>query len=125
MRYAFMILIVIGLIGCSEKDVEVADKVSTLTNVNKKVNKVVDTIKEKPVEKKGSIEVVESASIDDKTLVADERKVEKRIQSDVPARCNMWSDGCNVCTRNGNSKKALCTVYPACHNRMVSCLEWN
>ncbi len=119
MKYISIILIVIFFLGCSDKILEVIKK----DPIDK--TKTVERVKEKPIEV-GAIEVVESANIDDETLVADEHKVEKRIESDVPSRCQMWSDGCNVCTRiSSTSKKASCTVYPACHNRVVSCLQWN
>lgn len=115
MKYLYIMLFLIISIGCSEKYVGFTEIFST-----KRVK-----IIEKPIEV-GAVEVVESANIEDETLVADEHKVEKRVKSDVPARCNMWSDGCNVCTRDvGDSKKAFCTTYPQCKNRMVSCLEWN
>jgi hypothetical protein len=114
MKYLYIVLIVIVFINCSDKSVEV---VESLTPTPK-----VEVVKE-PVEM-GAIEVVASANVSDKTLVADERKVTKNIKSDVPSGCAMWSDGCNVCTRT-NSTKASCTTYPACHNRVVSCLQWN
>lgn len=120
MKYISIILIVIFFLGCSDKVLEIINKHPT------DKTKTVERVKEKPVEVVGAIEVVESANIDDKTLVADEHKVEKRIQSDVPARCQMWSDGCNVCTRiSSTATKASCTVYPACNNRVLSCLQWN
>jgi hypothetical protein len=114
MKYLYIVLIVIVFINCSDKSVEV---VESLTPTPK-----VEVVKE-PVEM-GAIEVVASANVSDKTLVADERKVTKNIKSDVPSGCAMWSDGCNVCTRT-NSTKASCTTYPECHNRVVSCLQWN
>ncbi len=123
MKYLYIILIGIVLVNCSDKVVEVKEVVEKPTPISSVVEVVKE--KEKPIEV-GAIEVVESANIDDATLVADEHKVEKRIESDVPSRCQMWSDGCNVCTRiSSTSKKASCTVYPACHNRVVSCLQWN
>ena len=116
MKYLYIVLIGIIFINCSDKSVEVVEK-KTL-----KVEKVEEVVNE-PV-KMGKIEVVESANVNDETLVADERKIIKRIKVDVPSRCAMWSDGCNVCTRT-NSTKASCTTYPECHNRVVSCLQWN
>jgi hypothetical protein len=74
-------------------------------------------IKKKPIVKEKPIIVEEQ-------VVAEEPKVTKNIKSDIPKRCAMWSDGCNVCNRI-NNKKASCTTYPACHNRLVSCLQWN
>jgi len=118
MRYLFLI-IGIFFISCTDKNVEVVDKLKpNVETVKKEV-----VTKEEPV-KKGKIEIVESANVSDETLVADERKVMKNIKSDVPTKCAMWSDGCNVCTRT-NSRKASCTTYPECHNRVVSCLKWN
>ena len=117
MKYLYMILIGIVFINCSDKSVEVVNnQILTPTPI--------PTIESKEPAKVGAVEIVESANISDKTLVADERKVTKRIKSDVPTRCGMWSDGCNVCTRTSDSQ-ASCTTYPACHNRMVSCLQWN
>jgi hypothetical protein len=120
MKYLYIVLIGIVLINCSDKSVEVVESLTpTLTPAPAPKVKVV----KEPVEM-GAIEVVASANVSDKTLVADERKVTKNIKSDVPSGCAMWSDGCNVCTRT-NSTKASCTTYPACHNRVVSCLQWN
>ena len=112
MKYLYIVLIGIVFISCSDKKVEVIEKVAPKVE-----------IVQEPVEM-GAIEVVASANVSDKTLVADERKVTKNIKKDVPSRCAMWSDGCNVCTRT-NSTKASCTTYPECHNRVVSCLQWN
>jgi len=116
MKYLYILFIGILFINCSDKSVEVV-KNPTPTPTPK-----VEIVKE-PV-KMGAIEVVESAKVSDETLVADERKITKSIKSDVPSDCAMWSDGCNVCTRS-NSTKASCTTYPECHNRVVSCLQWN
>ena len=115
MKYLYIVLIGIIFINCSDKSVEVVEKRTPKV-------KTVEIVKE-PV-KIGAIEVVESANVSDETLVADERKITKMIKNDVPSRCAMWSDGCNVCTRT-NSTKASCTTYPECHNRVVSCLQWN
>jgi hypothetical protein len=116
MKYLYIVLIGTVFINCSYNSVE---ETTTSTPVPQKVEVVVS----EPV-KMGAVEVVETASVTDKTLVADERKIIKNIKSDVPSECTMWSDGCNVCTRT-NSKKASCTTYPECHNRTVSCLKWN
>jgi len=118
MKYIYIILIGIVFINCSYKNVEAVESPAPVA-VPKKVERVVT----EPV-KVGAVEIVESATINDKTLVADERKIIKNINSDVPTDCAKWSDGCNVCTRT-NSKKASCTTYPQCHNRTVSCLQWN
>jgi len=90
---------------------------------------------EKNNERKIKIEVVEVAHVYERkkvtpksvvpkneTLVP-ETKVTKKIDSDVPKSCAMWSDGCNVCTRTGG-KKASCTTNPECHNKVFSCLQW-
>jgi hypothetical protein len=114
MKYLYSVLIGIIFINCSDKSVEVV----ATPNPTPKVE-----IVQEPVEM-GAIEVVASANVSDKTLVADERKITKIIKKDVPSGCAMWSDGCNVCTRT-NSTKASCTTYPECHNRVVSCLQWN
>jgi len=126
-----MVIIAILFVNCSylSSSDEVKEKraITPPAPVSVAQEVVVKEVKEKvtPKIEIGAIEVVESATVDDKTLVADERKVEKRIERDVPSSCDMWSDGCNVCTRKGHgSKKALCTVYPACHNRVLSCLKW-
>ena len=116
MKYLYIVLIGISFINCSYNSVE---ETTTPAPTPKKVEQVVT----EPV-KMGAVEVVETASVTDKTLVADERKITKNIKSDVPTRCAMWSDGCNVCTRTSSSK-ASCSTYPECHNRMVSCLQWN
>jgi len=126
MKYLYMVLIGITLINCSDKSVEVVEKPTPPKVEVKAATKVkaikVEVVKE-PV-KIGAIEVVESANVNDKTLVADERKITKTVKRDVPSDCGMWSDGCNVCTRT-SSTKASCTTYPECHNRVVSCLQWN
>ena len=121
MKYLYIVLIGIIFINCSDKSVEVVDK-PTPPKVEVRATKV-EVVKE-PAKTIGAIEVVESASVNDKTLVADERKITKTIKRDVPSGCAMWSDGCNVCTRT-SSTKASCTTYPECHNRVVSCLQWN
>ena len=56
------------------------------------------------------------------TLV-EEKKIIKRIASDVPTSCAMWSDGSNICTRVSRGK-ASCTANPV-QNRMFSCLQWH
>jgi len=124
MKYLYILLIGITLINCSDKSVEIVEEKSAPPPKQEviSVTTKVEVVKE-PV-KIGAIEVVESASVNDKTLVADERKITKTIKRDVPSDCGMWSDGCNVCTRTG-STKASCTTYPECHNRVVSCLQWN
>jgi len=122
MKYLYIVLIGIIFINCSDKSVEVVDK-PTPPKVEVRATKV-EVVKEPVKTTIGAIEVVESASVNDKTLVADERKITKTIKRDVPSGCAMWSDGCNVCTRT-SSTKASCTTYPECHNRVVSCLQWN
>ena len=112
MKYLYIVLIGIIFINCSDKSVEV------VANPSPKVETVKESVE------MGAIEVVASANVSDETLVADERKITKTIKKDVPSGCAMWSDGCNVCTRS-NSTKASCTTYPECHNRVVSCLQWN
>jgi len=121
MKYLYVVLIGIIFINCTDKSVEIAEKL-TPPKVEVRATKV-EVVKE-TVKTIGAIEVVESANVNDKTLVADERKITKTIKRDVPSDCGMWSDGCNVCTRT-NSTKASCTTYPECHNRVVSCLRWN
>jgi hypothetical protein len=116
MKYLYIVLIGIMFTNCSDKN-EVVVVENPTPKIEEKIEEVV-SIATAPVE------IVESANVNDKTLIADERKIMKNIKSDVPARCGMWSDGCNVCTRTSSSK-ASCTTYPACHNRMVSCLKWN
>ena len=46
------------------------------------------------------------------------------ISSAIPKKCQMWSDGCNTCTRK-NSRKASCTTYKCESNIKFSCLQWN
>jgi hypothetical protein len=112
MKYLYSILIGIIFINCSHKTAEV---IKTPTPIVEKVEESVEI---------GAIEVVASANVNDKTLIADEPKIIKTIKKDIPSECTMWSDGCNVCTRR-SSTKASCTTYPECHNRVVSCLQWN
>jgi len=111
MKYLYLLIGVI-FIGCNSKSITVETPKTTKTEV-KKVE-----IKEKKVIKKKKPIIVEEQ------VVAEEPKETKSIQPDIPPKCMMWSDGCNVCTRLSN-RKASCTTYPACHNRLVSCLKWN
>lgn len=82
---------------------------------------------EKATEK---VEVVEVAKVGEvkkepsKKELMEEPKVTKKVASDIPTSCYMWSDGCNVCTKMGNGKKASCTTNPECINKMFSCLQW-
>jgi len=46
------------------------------------------------------------------------------IKRDVPTSCQMWTDGCNTCTRAGK-RKANCTTYKCQSNIKFSCLQWN
>ncbi|SFV50887.1 hypothetical protein MNB_SV-12-1097 [hydrothermal vent metagenome] len=104
MKYFYLIIGVI-FIGCNSRTITV----ETPKANSVKSNRVV--VEQKPV-------------IVEEEVVVEEPKVTKSIKSDVPPKCAMWSDGCNICTRM-NSTKASCTTYPACHNRLLSCLQWN
>ncbi|CAA6816703.1 MAG: Unknown protein [uncultured Sulfurovum sp.] len=107
MKYLYLVVAII-LMGCSQKSPEVI----------------------KVAETKTKVEVVEVASVDEvvnvgsksETLIV-EPKVTKNIGADIATSCEMWSDGCNVCTRLGNGK-ASCTTNPECQNKMFSCLQW-
>ena len=114
MKYLY-ILIGIVFIGCSSKNITVETPKASSVEAKKVVIKK-KTVKEPIVEEK--------PIIFEEEVVVEEPKVTKDIKRDVPQKCAMWSDGCNVCTRI-DSKKASCTTYPACHNRVVSCLKWN
>ncbi len=128
MKYLYILLLGVFFINCSDKTTELKRANEVSTNIPQAV--ITETVTVTPVTvapmpiKKGAVEIVESASIDDETLVVDEKKITKNIKSDVPTKCMMWSDGCNVCTRS-NSREASCTTYPECHNRVLSCLKWN
>ena len=118
MKKIYIILAGILFLACS----------STPVSVESVENKVITEKKQELKEE--AIVFVESANVEEKVtapkpkLVADERRVTKKMQSDVPSGCAMWSDGCNECTRKAQGK-ASCTTYPACQNRVVSCLRWN
>lgn len=104
MKYLYLLIGII-FIGCNSKSITVeAPKASS-----EETKQVV--VEEKPI-------VVEEK------VVVEEPKLTKDIKPDIPPSCAMWSDGCNVCSRI-STKKASCTTYPACQNRMVSCLQWN
>jgi hypothetical protein len=47
-----------------------------------------------------------------------------RIKGNIPSSCQMWTDGCNTCTR-AKHKKANCTMYKCQSNIKFSCLQWN
>ena len=46
------------------------------------------------------------------------------IKGNIPQSCQMWTDGCNTCTRAKN-RKAECTTYKCESNIKFSCLQWN
>jgi hypothetical protein len=46
------------------------------------------------------------------------------IKGNIPTSCQMWTDGCNTCTRVGK-RKANCTTYKCQSNIKFSCLQWN
>jgi hypothetical protein len=104
MKYLYLLIGII-FIGCNSKSI-----------IEKPKKAIIET--KKVVIKKKPIIIVEEE------VVVEEPKVTKDIKPDIPPSCAMWSDGCNVCTRISN-RKASCTTYPACHNRLVSCLKWN
>ena len=104
MKYLYLLIGII-FIGCNSKSITVETPKATSVESKKAI------VKEEPI-------------IVEETVVVEEPKVIKKIESDIPPSCAMWSDGCNVCNRVG-VKKASCTTYPACHNRLVSCLRWN
>ena len=110
MKYLYLMVGVI-FIGCSSKDITLDSP-----KVNKSKTTQVVTKPKKAVEEEEQIIVEEE-------VVVEEPKVTKNIKYDIPPSCASWSDGCNVCSRI-SSKKASCTTYPACHNRMISCLKW-
>ncbi len=108
MKYLYLLIGII-FIGCNSRILTIdTTKAKESKNVGEKSKPIV---KEQPI-------------IFEEEVVVEEPKVTKDIQHDVPKKCTMWSDGCNVCNRL-NTKKASCTTYPACHNRLVSCLKWN
>jgi len=110
MKY-LCLLIGILFIGCSSKSITVDTSKTTKIEVKKVIAKKKPVIKEKPI-------------VFEEEVVVEEPKITKNIKYDIPKSCAMWSDGCNVCTRI-DAKKASCTTYPECHNRLVSCLKWN
>ena len=46
------------------------------------------------------------------------------IKGNIPKSCQMWTDGCNTCTR-AKKRKAECTTYKCESNIKFSCLQWN
>jgi len=46
------------------------------------------------------------------------------VKGNIPKSCQMWTDGCNTCTRAGK-RKANCTLYKCQSNIKFSCLQWN
>ncbi|NEW59705.1 hypothetical protein GSY74_00270 [Sulfurovum sp. bin170] len=100
MKYLYLIIGVI-FIGCNSKSITVDTK--------------------RVVEPKHVVE--EETIIVEEKVIIEEPKITKNIKQDIPPSCAIWSDGCNVCTRLSTTK-ASCTTYPACHNRLVSCLQW-
>ena len=89
----------------------IVGKISNVIKTKRVIIERKSVLKEKPI------------FVEEKVIV-EEPKVTKDIKHDIPPSCAMWSDGCNVCSRI-SPKKASCTTYPACHNRLVSCLQWN
>ena len=79
-----------------------------------------------------TVSVEESAYIDSSKGYSSEPSVvthsEKTklmsVSSAIPKKCQVWTDGCNTCTRK-NSRKASCTTYKCESNIKFSCLEWN
>jgi tetrahydromethanopterin S-methyltransferase subunit A len=109
MKYLYLLIGII-FIGCNSKSITV-EAPKTTTKIEEVAKKQKPVVEEEPI-------------IVEEQVVAEEPKITKKIKPDIPKKCAMWSDGCNVCTRI-DSKKASCTTYPECHNRLVSCLQWN
>jgi hypothetical protein len=124
-KYLYLIIGVI-FVGCSGKNMTLRDSKTKIETEKQEIAKV----KSKPklttvtLSQNKIKEKIEEKIIVEEEVVVDEPKIKKKIKYDVPRSCAMWSDGCNVCTRI-DAKKASCTTYPECHNRIISCLKWN
>ena len=139
MKYIYIAIALI-FVGCSQKTPDAEKPIEA--KVKSKVAEVTKTTEiAKAVETTNAVEVqeevgtaVEAVTIEEKVpavethalksneTIIDEPKVTKRVASDVPTSCAMWSDGANICTRI-SKRKASCTTNPITH-RMVSCLQW-
>ena len=139
MKYIYL-LIVMVIVGCSDKSPKVEKSVlpeNTVKVETAKVpnlSKVVETHRRKEVIEAvvpQTSTVVEELIEEKKvvtptthaTTMVEEPMVTKNIGSNVPSSCAMWSDGCNVCTRKGGGK-ASCTTNPECQHKVFSCLQW-
>ena len=118
MKYLYIMIAMIFM-GCSDKAPIVEKVVETKAHVE-----VVEVQAPKLMEVREVIRVKESVSpMSANEILVPDAKVIKRIGSDIPSSCAMWSDGCNVCTRVG-AGKASCDTGPECTNKMFSCLQW-
>ena len=140
MKYIYL-LIVMVIVGCSDKSPKVEKSVLPENTVKVETAKVPNL--SKAVETHTRKEVIEAVvpqtsrvveeRIEEKkittpptthvTTMVEEPMVTKNIGSNVPSSCAMWSDGCNVCTRKGGGK-ASCTTNPECQHKVFSCLQW-
>jgi len=115
MKYIYLMVAVLFM-GCSQIEPKVEKSVETAKKVE-----VVEVAKVDEVKK---AVIKETKPLKKKEEVIVEPKVIKTVGGDIPTSCFMWSDGCNVCTKVGNGKKASCTTNPECINKMFSCLQW-
>ena len=126
-KYITFTLIAFLALGCQQKietiQPETATQESEMTIVDIQSEAYVSPVTTISSEKKTN--VVKTLR-KDPVLPADfkEEKKLKAMPSNIPTTCQMWSDGCNTCTRAGNNK-ASCTVYDCTNKIKFSCLQWN
>ncbi len=107
LKYITLFIVTFLMIGCVEKNISTDTKTSIKHTTTKKVKESKKT-------------VVKRVSLPEGFK---ETKKLRPLESNVPATCQEWSDGCNTCERAGN-KQASCTIYTCENKAAFSCLKW-
>lgn len=132
MKYIYLLTALI-FVGCSDKspnvekteETKTKSEVANVTKTSEIHERVAEVIEATTLEEQipeVETQVVKTPAVRSNETMVDEPKVTKKITSDVPASCAMWSDGANICTRI-SKRKASCTTNPVKY-RNISCLQW-
>ena len=111
-RYITLFMLTFLLLGCGTKTPSTEAKHETKQAVTKEVKELKNVVETKTKPKKMTL-----------PEGFKETKKLRPMESNVPATCQEWSDGCNTCSRAGNNQ-ASCTIYTCENKTPFSCLKW-
>ena len=140
MKFINIIIVAFLMLGCDSKTEMVQPKAATTDTIKsatliKTIPQNIHVITETPIIKVQPVvqyRTIQTNMQEVKTLTQDpvlptgfkEETKRMPIKKSIPSSCQMWSDGCNTCTRMSRHQ-AECTVYKCNSNLKFSCLQWN